>query len=226
MEKNKVIAAHQPNFMPYLGLFYKIDKCGKFIFVDDVMFSNQRGINHHRNRIKSSQGELQIRVPVIKEPNALINQVLIDNSEPWKEKLQKQLFLSYKKAAHYNEINNWLEGVLSKDYEKLADFNIDTIIDISNRMGIRCSYDISSKHHIAGQKEELVLNLTEYFGGDVYYSGTGAASYLREESFSKRGMALVFSDFQAFEYRQLWGPFMPNLSILDYLFNCGFTNPF
>lgn len=224
--KQLVIAAHQPNFLPYLGLFYKIYKSDKFIFVDDVQFTTQNGISHHRNYIKTSQGRQLIRVPVTKTSSSLINEALIDYKEDWIEKMEKTFYLNYRKSEYYNEVSRWLFAMLEKEYKKLSDLNIDLIQDISKKMGLGDDFDISSKYTIGGKKEEMVVNLIEFFKGDVYYSGTGAAKYLHESSFQERGMELVYSDYMPIHYPQLWGKEEENLSVIDYLFNCGFKNPF
>ena len=221
-----VIAAHQPNFLPYLGLFYKIYKSDKFIFVDDVQFTTQNGISHHRNYIKTPQGRQFVRVPVRRNSNSLINEALISYEDKWIEKMEKTFYLNYGKADHYKEISAWLFPILEKRYEKLSDLNIDLIQDISMRMGIGDDFDISSKYQIPGKKEERVVNLIEFFGGDIYYSGTGAADYLHESAFEERDMELVYSDYHPVDYPQLWGKPIENLSVIDYLYNCGFRNPF
>ena len=95
MKDKKVIAAHQPNFLPWLGLFYKIYKCDKFIWADDVQFSTANGINTHRNCIKTSQGKLDIRVPVHKNSTSKINEVTIDYRQDWIKKMKKTLYLCY-----------------------------------------------------------------------------------------------------------------------------------
>lgn len=221
-----VIAAHQPNFLPYLGLFYKIYKSDRFIFVDDVQFTNQNGISHHRNYIKTPQGRQLVRIPVRKKSTSLINEVLICYDDKWIEAMEKTFYLNYGKADHYREISTWLFPILERKYAKLSDLNIDLIRDISIRMGIGNDFDVSSKYQIPGKKEERVVNLIEFFKGDVYYSGTGAAEYLHESAFEERGMELVYSDYQPVEYQQLWGKPIENLSVIDYLYNCGFRNPF
>lgn len=221
-----VIAAHQPNFLPYLGLFYKIYKSDKFIFVDDVQFTTQNGISHHRNYIKTPQGRQFVRVPVRRNSVSLINEALISYDEKWIEKMEKTFYLNYGKADHYKEISSWLFPILERRYVRLSDLNIDLIQDISMRMGIGDDFDISSKYQIPGKKEARVVNLIEFFNGDVYYSGTGAAEYLHESAFQERGMELVYSDYQPVDYRQLWGKPIENLSVIDYLYNCGFRNPF
>ena len=94
-----IIAAHQPNFIPYLGLFYKIYKSDKFIFVDDVQFTNQNGIAQHRNYIKTSQGRLLVHVPVHRSSDTLIKDVIIDYSQDWIKKMERTLYLNYGKAT-------------------------------------------------------------------------------------------------------------------------------
>ena len=225
MKDKKVIAAHQPNFLPWLGLFYKIYKCDKFIWADDVQFSTANGINTHRNCIKTSQGKLDIRVPVHKNSTSKINEVTIDYRQDWIKKMKKTLYLCYGKARHYEEVSSWFEEVLDYRYELLADLNKKIILDTCEKMGINVEHDACSNYEITGKKEEYVVNLVRFFGGDIYYSGTGAG-YLHYEAFEKQGMELVFSDYPPIVYPQLWGEFIENLSVIDYLFNCGFNNPF
>ena len=35
------------------------------------------------------------------------------------------------------------------------------------------------------------------------------------------GIKLLYYDFEHPVYKQLWGDFIPNLSVIDFLFNCG-----
>lgn len=221
-----VIAAHQPNYIPYLGFFYKIYKCEKFIFVDNVQFSNQNGITHHRNTIKTPNGAELIRIPIKKSMDCMINQVEINNSNNWIEKNLKTLFVNYKKAPYFNEVYDWYEDMLSCEYEKLVDLNIDIIRSICNKMGINREFYVNSDYSTSGAKQDLVLDIMREYKGNVYYSGTGASAYLCESQFQENGLNLVFSDYKPVQYKQQWRDFVPNLSIIDYLFNCGFVNPF
>ena len=221
-----IISAHQPNFIPYLGLFYKIYKSEKFIFVDDVQFTNQNGVAQHRNYIKTSQGKLLIHVPVHRHATSLIKDVTIDYSKDWIRKMERTLYLNYGKAPYYQPVNEWFMSVLNRRYETLSELNMRIIRDVCGFFGYDVEFDITSNYQIEGKKEAMVVNMVEFFGGSVYYSGTGAASYLHEEAFLERGMQLVYSDYRPVDYPQLWGESIPNLSVLDYLMNCGFINPF
>lgn len=55
------IATHQPDFLPYIGLFWKIYCCDVLVILDDVQYS-KRGM-HDFNYIKTPQGKYKLKVP-------------------------------------------------------------------------------------------------------------------------------------------------------------------
>jgi hypothetical protein len=59
-------------------------------------------------------------------------------------------------------------------------------------------------------------------GGTKYISGNGARAYQVEEHFIDQGLELEYLDYKPIEYPQLWGEFLPCMSVLDYIFNCGY----
>ena len=52
------IAIHQPNFMPWVGYFYKIAKADKFVLLDNAQFSKNSYIN--RSQILLMQNGLTV----------------------------------------------------------------------------------------------------------------------------------------------------------------------
>jgi hypothetical protein len=57
---------------------------------------------------------------------------------------------------------------------------------------------------------------------DHYLSGSGGGrDYTDEALLAANGIGLRYDEFTYPVYPQLWGPFEPNLSVLDLLFNCG-----
>ena len=58
---------------------------------------------------------------------------------------------------------------------------------------------------------------------DCYLSGEGKGSkrYIDEEEFRQNNIELIFQGFEHPAYGQLWGDFVPNLSVIDLLFNEG-----
>ena len=56
------VAVHQPQYLPWLPYFLKIENADLFIFLDTVAFQ-KNGIQN-RNKIKTAQGGQWLTVPV------------------------------------------------------------------------------------------------------------------------------------------------------------------
>ena len=109
---NKIVAIHQPNFLPWLGFFYKMLKADLFVFLDNVQFSKNSYQN--RVRIKTSQGQQWLTIPVFHSFGQLTNEVQINNKENWREKHLKTLEMNYKRTPYFKIIYNMLESIYFK----------------------------------------------------------------------------------------------------------------
>ena len=69
------VAIHQPQYLPWLGYFDKIDQVDCFVLLDDVQFKKNEWQN--RNRIKTPQGWQWLTVPVIHRFPQRIDEVRI-----------------------------------------------------------------------------------------------------------------------------------------------------
>lgn len=216
-----IISIHQPNFIPWLGYFYKIYQSDIFVFLDDVQFSNQGMHNYHY--IKTSQGSFRLKIPVHKHFKDNINQVQINDDIDWKEKHFKTFIANYRKSPYFEEIFEDIQQLYNTDYTNLANFNRKIIEFISRKLGIATRFVDSSALEIHSTREEKIIDICLALGGSVYYSGTGAKAYQDEHNFIDNGLELRYSSFKVFEYPQLWGDFQSNVTILDYLMNCGYN---
>jgi hypothetical protein len=63
------------------------------------------------------------------------------------------------------------------------------------------------------------IHLVRAVGGDAYLSGVGGRDYLDESQFTD--IRLMYDEFVPAPYPQLFGDFIPNLSAIDAVFNCG-----
>jgi hypothetical protein len=220
MSNKKVVAIHQPNFLPWLGFFYKMIKSDIFVFLDNVQFSK----NSYQNRvkIKSSKGAIWLTVPVLHNFGQLTNEVKINNKELWREKHLKTLELNYKKALFFKPVFELLQEVYFKEeWELLVDFNIELISKISNFLGFKTELIKASSLNVRGKSTDLLIDIVKRLNGSIYLSGKGGANYQDEEKFRENGIELTYSDFKHPIYPQLWGEFIEGLSIIDLLFNCG-----
>ena len=215
-----IISIHQPDYIPYIGFFYKMSKSDKFVFLDDCQFSNDN--MHHWNRVKTPQGECRLKIPVKQHLGDTINIVETRDELQWKKKHLKTIEMNYSKAPFFKEIFPEFEALIIQNYKSLSEQNIAINMWIAEKFGMKAEFFKTSDMDIKTVNEERVIDICTALGGDVYISGNGAKAYQVDEHFTERGVKLVYTDYKSIEYKQLWGEFIPNLSIVDYMFNCGF----
>jgi hypothetical protein len=215
-----VVAAHQPDYIPWLGYFHKISKADIFVFLDDVQFSNEGG--HNRNLIKTPQGSQWLTVPVQKSYYDPINKVRTMDEYGWKKKHLRSIELNYKRAPFFNEVFPVISELLLSKYLNIAEMNGAIIQRISKEFGFTASYILSSYMDIKTAGEQRIIDICRNLGARAYYSGHGAKAYQNPSHFAEYKIELIYSDYRPVQYPQLWGEFTENLSVVDYVMNCGF----
>lgn len=226
-----ILASHQPDFFPYMGYFYKIWKSDVFIFSDNVQFSKSG--RHNYNEIMTANGPQRFTLPV-SQHTVNLNEIQIAADERKIEEMLKTLRQNYCKAPHFYEVFPYLEYHLQQapGSNNLAIFNGRCIVSISRKLGFRTEFFRSSAIRTNGRKDARIIELCEITGADTYYSGSGAKDYHIEADYKAAGINLVYSDYCPVEYPQTVPGqkgepkfVAPNLSVIDYLMNCGFQNP-
>jgi hypothetical protein len=219
---SRTVAIHQPNYIPWPGFFYKVIKCDVFVLLDDVQFSRRSFT--HRNRVKGSDGRpIWLTVPVYKKGKFYqkINEVKINNTARWRKKHFRTLVMNYADAPFFHYYRDQLEDIYSRKWDRLVNLNKVLLDFVMAKLDIKKDIYISSNLKASGEKTELLISIIKEIGGDIYLSGSGAKNYLDEEMFERENISLVYYRYGSFIYPQLWGGFVPNLSVLDLLFNCG-----
>ncbi|MFY2060530.1 WbqC family protein [Achromobacter xylosoxidans] len=211
------IAIHQPNYVPWSGYFYKIAQCDQFVFLDDAQYTKNSFIN--RNRIKTPQGEHWLTIPVSVSLGQAIREIQLQRGAA--DKHIKTLQQSYAKTPGYKLYMDGFADLLRAEHANLAELNIALIGHICLLLGINTPTVRASELEIAGSSDERLAAITAHLGGDTYLSGFGGANYQLEQTFSSKKITLETYKFRPPVYRQPWGEFIPGLSILDVLFNCG-----
>ena len=74
-----IISIHQPNYIPWIGYFHKIEHSDIFVIFDDVQLPRGKDFVI-RNLIKTEGGSKWLRVPVKNQSKMLpINEIEINN---------------------------------------------------------------------------------------------------------------------------------------------------
>lgn len=217
-----IVSIHQPDYIPWLGLYYKIAHSDVFVYLDDAQYSNEA--DHNVNKIKTPQGALNLKVPVEQHLGDLICDVRTKDELKWKDKHLKALKMNYAKAPYFDDIYPSFAKILEEHQGTIAELNIKINEYICSGFGFATKMLRSSDMNITSVREERVIDICLQVGATEYLSGNGARAYQTEEHFIEKGLKLTYIDYKPIEYMQLWPKvgFLPYMSALDYIFNCGF----
>jgi hypothetical protein len=219
----KIVTIHQPNYIPWLGFFHKLFISDIYVAFDDVQF--EKNSYNNRNKIKTSHGDYWLTVPIItkgKSKETLINNAQIDNKQNWAKKHLKNIQSNYSKSKFYEDYIWFFEETFDKNWEILSDLNMHILRWILKELKIDTKIVVSSDlKNKDGKKDELVLNICKIFKANIYVSGVLGKNYLNIDNFKKEGIYVYFQEYKHPKYSQLWEDFIPNMSIIDLLFNNG-----
>jgi len=216
-----IVTIHQPMYLPYPGIFNKMKTADIFVFFDDAEYSS--GYYYNRNRIKGPNGEIMLTVPVMKKKGIKLNEIEIAQNIHWQEKHLKSLISCYEKSEHFKDYQGFFEEIYSKKWSKLHDLNMKTTLYLMENLDIDVPFYFSSKllkeGNLLGTKR--LVEICKSLDAKTYLSGISGRDYLEIELFKENSIIVEYQNHTTKEYKQLYPPFISNLSIIDLLFNMG-----
>jgi len=220
---SKTVVIHQPDFMPYLGFFHRFLHADVYVALDHVQFvQHSRNAWTHRDKIKCSKGERWISLSVKKCPLATpIRGVELSVSTPWQQAHLNLLRECYGNAPFFGPVFERLEHIYRLPFERMAEFNLALMDLVCEWLAIRIPRISSSTVAYSGSKSEMIAGIVATVGGTRYLSGMGARDYHEQNPFDGRGIDVIWQEFKHPVYPQQFGEFIPYLSVVDALFNCG-----
>lgn len=223
-----IVSIHQPAYLPWLGYFDKIASSDVHVFLDNVQL--ERPSFCHRNRIKTPQGPLWLSVPLHAHDhlNAHLNTTLIAEDNHWRRKHLKSIAQNYSKAPFFAQrfplLENWYQQ--SQEISKLAELCFSQLHFWLDQFGIETPIVKGSEMAASGYKSDLVLALCKELNASTYISGLHGRDYLQEADFTAVGIGVIYQSYSHPVYPQLYGDFLPAMSIIDFWFNNPHTRLF
>jgi hypothetical protein len=217
-----IVAGHQPNLYPYGGFFAKLASVDRFVIVDNTQYVKKQ--YHNRNKVKFPDGAARWLTIPIRNAGRFkqrINEAEIDVSIDWRSKHMRTLRANYAGAPYFDDFFPELRGLFDSEWRRLVDFNVAVIELCAEYLGISTPIVLASESGIAGVATELILDICRKTGSDTYLHGMHARDYVDFAFLEKAGVKNLIQDYSAVAYPQTVGDFIPNLSILDVIFNCG-----
>jgi hypothetical protein len=218
----KTIGILQPGYLPWLGFFEQLSVSDIFIIYDDVQYDKHGWRN--RNRIKTVSGVQWLTVPVLVNysQRPLITDIRISDRDNWPKKHFLSIKQNYSKAPFFQTYIDLFAAAYKRNWEYLIDLDMYFIFELSKCLGIPTEKIVrSSALEVSGGKITRLLTLCKLFEADFFYEGASGKNYLDEAEFQEAGITISYQEYNHPIYNQLYGEFIPNLSIIDLLFNHG-----
>lgn len=213
-----IVAVNSAEFLPYLGFWNRMVWADTFIITDRTRFRHRHYEN--RNRVRTLDGWLWFSVPVNKNLNAPINEIIL---RPFREVSRSWAIVesNYRgRAAYWDEYSPALLDALNQD--RLLDANLATIRLIRDWLGIDTDILIASDilPLILDDRLSLSMALIEELGADTYLTGAGGIGSIPQR-FADRNVNFSFQEFINIPYPQIHPGWQPRMSILDCLMTHG-----
>lgn len=218
------IAIMQPYLFPYIGYYSLIKNSDHFVFFDTPQYIRKGWIN--RNRILSCSNEpIFFTVPIKKcSRNTAINAVYINDSMSWKEKIYGQLSIYKNKAPYYDDTLELIKTVLESEEKSMSELAINSIKITSEYLGIDKKFDVFSEMGMndiqVDAPDEWALYITKRMGYDTYINPPGGKEFFDSMKYEQEKINLFFLEQEVIPYKQIYGDFIPGLSIIDVLMFC------
>lgn len=217
----KKIAIIQSNYIPWKGYFDIINMADEFILFDDMQFNRSDWRN--RNKIKTRTETQWLTIPVYCDySEQKIKDIKISHKD-WGSKHWKSIIQNYSKAEYFWKYSDiFAELFLDSKEDYLSLINHRFITTINKILGIKTQISWSSDYQLIPGKNERLIHLCRQAGATEYITGPRAKEYLDVSMFRDCGIKVTWMDYSEYpEYKQLFPPFIHEVSILDLIFNEG-----
>ena len=193
-----IVAIHQPEYMPWLGLLDKAKRADLFVFLDHVQFN--RASLQHRARIIGQAGPEWLTIPFVHRFPQRIDEVAVADGL-WPERHAEAIRVAYGRAPSFDDVAPWLDAFFAIKSERVADAAIESMRLLFNAFGVATATVRSSGLDVPGAKSALVLGICQRLGATRYLCGpTAAKHYLDHDAFAAAGIAVDVQEFAFPDY--------------------------
>jgi len=218
-----IVSIHQPNFFPWMGYFDKVNRSDKFIFLTSSLRSkNDKYLT--RTKILNNNSKPQYLSIPLGAKQIPINQLLMPDDSQWKTKMLNIIKESYRRSNNFNEVYSDIKNLIMYESEYFADYSINIIKFLIHKFNIDTELHIDTDFdQDFGVSNHRNIALCKILDGNVYLSGNGAKIYNNDELYIKNSVELIYQNYVAPVYKQNSDEFISGLSVMDVIFNCGYS---
>lgn len=214
-----IVTVHQPEHLPWLGLFHKVRQADLFVVLDSVPF--RKNYFQNRNRLLGARGAYWATVPVFHHGvDKRLDRIRTNETTRWREKYLRGVEQNYGKHRGFAKHFGWLEAILGSNQDRLVEINLAMFDAMAAALAVGTPRVRASAIGSTATKSDLILDLCRRSGATAYLSGPYGRTYLDQAAFASAGVQIQFHHFEHPRYPQRdRADFVPNLSALDALMN-------
>uniref|UniRef100_UPI00404B1231 WbqC family protein n=1 Tax=Flavobacterium sp. TaxID=239 RepID=UPI00404B1231 len=185
-----------PTYFPSISHYVAMLKADAITFEMEDNFQKQS--NRNRMYIYGPNGLQLLNIPLVNsaEKHQKYKDVKIDNSENWQKNHSKSLETAYRNSPFYEILEYDLQPVYEKKHTYLLDLNLQIFEIVNDCLSIELPF----------------FKTTEYFQETTQFEDFRFLVNGKKDTFCNNRYTQVFEEKAGF---------LPNLSILDLLFNEG-----
>ena len=125
-------------------------------------------------------------------------------------------------SSWYDRVSARLGPVWDREWTALASLNRATIEVLTGLLGITTPLRWASELGPAPeQPDERLIELCRRVGADTYLAGPGGPDYMEMDRWEAAGLRVIVQEFVHPVYDQPFDGFLPAMSAVDLLCNCG-----
>lgn len=211
-----LLAAHQPQYLSYPGIFDKMDRADIYVFLDNVQYIRRGFLN--RNRLRTRERWTWVTLPVHSEYTSRIWEVVAVQSD-WIAKHRKTVSLLYSRSKYLERLSGLWSVLDETQNASLAVINSRSTLEIARVLGVK-AVTVTEKELNLSAEESLtadirLITLCKKLDCDTYLAGKSGKNYMDLNLWKKHGIHVIWQDFQLEPYKQLFPGWEENLSTVD-----------
>lgn len=207
-----IVAVHQPEYLPHLGLLDKARRADVLVLLNDVQF--KRDSLQQRAKIACPRrGWRWLTIPFVHAHPQLVRDVRPTGPE-WQAQHPALIRESYAGAPALDLVMRQLSRFYDCPWGDVSGAASGSMLLLFEAFGVKARTWPSSEVKAEGDRGARVLDICRRMGATTYISGRSGAEYLDREAFAAAGIEVEVQQFTVPRYRE-GQPDVPCLSALD-----------
>ena len=225
----KICSAHQPAFLPWLGLIHKIMVSDIFVVMDIAKFRKRAFMHRNKIEINGKANYLGLKFDAESDYKTCDLLQLNKNNVHCLDEIYKKTEHTYIKSKFKNEILDFLQKTIvninNYNFNKICINQLEYIckkLSIHTKIILESSFLIKEEIKDLGSSRRL-LRHAQHTNSQVYITGINSTDYLDVEIFKKNNIYHLVQKFNYEIFRNLQKCEDP-LSIIHQIAHLGFDN--